>query len=76
MSFTNGEGNNILTILRLSASRADRLKLISKHCPFPLKCIAAREVAHQLVASKDVKVPYYLEPFVLAHKPHVPRFAD
>ncbi|CAG5099260.1 Oidioi.mRNA.OKI2018_I69.XSR.g16389.t1.cds [Oikopleura dioica] len=72
ISFTNGEGNNIFTILRLTASRADRLKLISKHCPFPLKCIAAREVAHQLIASKDIKVPYYLEPFVLAHKPHVP----
>jgi hypothetical protein len=65
IDYTNGEGRNIFNILVLTVSRTDRLKLVNRFHPLPLKCLAARAVSR---VSKDVKTPYYLESFVSAHK--------
>jgi len=65
IDFTNGEGKNIFNILVLTVSRTDRLKLVNRFYPLHLKCLAARAVSR---ISNDVKIPYYLESYVSAHK--------
>jgi len=65
IDYTNGEGKNIFNILVMKVSNSDREKLVKRFYPLHLKCLAARAAAR---ISKDVKIPYYLESYVSAHK--------